>query len=92
MISVISARLGVLLAIYTSIRPKLLSQGPAAHKEAIRYHSIPFRHVLLCRQNLMCPSHPIATPRDGLRWFRQVLGCVGLSAAAIIWKADSDVQ
>ena len=27
-------RLGVLLAVYMSIRPKLLSQGPAAHKEA----------------------------------------------------------
>ncbi|CAE7242055.1 unnamed protein product [Symbiodinium natans] len=46
--------LGVLLAIYTSIRPKLLSQGPAAHKE--------------------------------------VLGCVGLSAAAIIWKVFLGVE
>ncbi|CAE7396532.1 unnamed protein product [Symbiodinium pilosum] len=46
--------LGVLLAIYTSIRPKLLSMGPTAHKE--------------------------------------VIGCIGLSTAAIIWKVFNGLE
>lgn len=54
MLSWIVCLLGVLLAVYMSIRPKLLSQGPAAHKE--------------------------------------VLGCVGLSVVAIIWKVVGGVE
>mmetsp|Transcript_48628 Transcript_48628/g.114141 ORF Transcript_48628/g.114141 Transcript_48628/m.114141 type:complete len:341 (+) Transcript_48628:29-1051(+) len=54
MLSWIVCLLGVLLAVYMSIRPKLLSQGPAAHKE--------------------------------------VLGCVCLSVAAIIWKVVVGVE